>query len=407
MDRRQSTALQLVDAGLERLQNAVRWAGGRTCTSRRTGDPDLREPAASLFESSLSLAELPRFVFCAREGSVVVLDGIDGAALRELVDQDHAVPDDRRALFLSLQPVLSIEAYVEQVVARLAEAAMRLWPLWFTDVSFAMCGDNALGRQAAGVIAREAAARGPGVNASWAEAAARLALTGRAPRVAGALPAIEVAQLSRTICRTGLILVADLGSAANVPNAAALVHALEWIAHHSRAAVIALIAEMPKPESSFDRILFGARRVLLSDSESELRADAADRTDERRGELWLAPWRGAPHPMSEIEQRLAAMLDADKELAPLFAFNCSIRTVRGSLFRGDLVWTDGGLVVELDGYSDHATRRAFRGDRHRDYELMLSGFIVLRLANDEIVQDYERAIEKIRDVVRWRRSYLK
>jgi hypothetical protein len=58
----------------------------------------------------------------------------------------------------------ALKAYVEQVVAVLAETAMRLWPVWFTDVSFAMCCDDALGRQAAGVIAREAAARAPDVS---------------------------------------------------------------------------------------------------------------------------------------------------------------------------------------------------------------------------------------------------
>jgi very-short-patch-repair endonuclease len=39
-------------------------------------------------------------------------------------------------------------------------------------------------------------------------------------------------------------------------------------------------------------------------------------------------------------------------------------------------------------------------DRHRDYELSLSGYTVLRLANDEIAQDVEKAIEKIRDLVK-------
>lgn len=37
---------------------------------------------------------------------------------------------------------------------------------------------------------------------------------------------------------------------------------------------------------------------------------------------------------------------------------------------------------------------------------MLSGYAVLRLANEEIVQDYERAVAKIRDLVRWRRSQM-
>ena len=47
------------------------------------------------------------------------------------------------------------------------------------------------------------------------------------------------------------------------------------------------------------------------------------------------------------------------------------------------------------------------GDRHRDYELVLSGYTVLRLANDEVLQDFGRAVEKIRDVVRLRRALMK
>ena len=197
---------------------------------------------------TLLFGQAAQFVFRAPGGSVVALGGIDGAALRELVDQAEHIPDDRRALFVRLRSAGSVEAYVEQVIAVLAETATRLWPVWFTDVSFAMCCDDALGRQAAGVIAREAAARAPGVSSNWAEAAARLALAGRPPRVAGVLSAIELAQLSLAVSRVGLVLVADVSAAADAPSAAALAHALEWIAWHSRAAVVALFARVPPLE---------------------------------------------------------------------------------------------------------------------------------------------------------------
>jgi hypothetical protein len=109
-----------------------------------------------------------------------------------LVDQAEDIPDDRRALFLRLRPALTIEAYIEEVIAVLAETATRLSPVWFTDVSFAMCCDDALGRRAAGVIAREAAARVSSISSTWAEAAIRLVLAGRPPRVAGVLPAFAL-----------------------------------------------------------------------------------------------------------------------------------------------------------------------------------------------------------------------
>jgi hypothetical protein len=356
-------------------------------------------------EQTLLSGQAAQFVFRAPGGSVVSVGGIDGAALRELIDQVEHVPDDRRALFVRLPPAVSVEAYVEQVIAVLAEMAMRLWPVWFTDVTFAMCGDDALGRRAAGVIAREAAARAPSVSSTWVEAAACLALGGRPPRVAGVLPAIELAQLPLAISRGGLVLVADVSAAADAQSAAALAHALEWVARHSGAAVVALFAGLPPLDSPFDRILYGARRVIAdADPGASVSKPAAG--ESVGSETWLAPWHGAPHPLSEIEQRLAAMLSKDTELAALFCFNWFVDTVRGSRPKVDLVWMDGRLVVELDGYPDHTTHRAFIGDRHRDYELALSGYTVLRLANDEVEQDFGRAIEKIRDLVRRRRSQM-
>jgi hypothetical protein len=325
--------------------------------------------------------------------------------LRQLVDQAEHVPSDRRALFLQLQLAGSIEAYVEQVIAILAETAMRLWPVWFTDVSFVMCRDDALGRPASGVIAREAAARVPGVSSTWAEAAVRLALAGRPARVAGVLPAIELAQHSLAVGRAGLVLVADVSAAADASSAAALAYALEWIGQHSHAAVVVLFATVPPLESPFDRLLYGACRVI-GDADRGAYVREPETGESVDSEPWIAPWHGAPHPLSEVERRLAAMLSDDAELATLFYFNWFVDTVRGSRPKVDLVWIDGRLVVELDGYPDHATRRAFIGDRHRDYELALSGYTELRLANDEVSQDFGRAIEKIRDLVRLRRFQM-
>jgi very-short-patch-repair endonuclease len=64
------------------------------------------------------------------------------------------------------------------------------------------------------------------------------------------------------------------------------------------------------------------------------------------------------------------------------------------------LWPHGRLVVELDGYTDHSTPSAFERDRHRDYELIVSGYRVLRITNDEVKRDLEAAVSKIRDIVR-------
>jgi len=356
----------------------------------------------TLPDHGLPIGKAADFVLSAPAGAVVVLGGIDGESLRALVDEVEPEQCGRRALFARIVPAPTTEVVVEQVINLLAETARRLWPIWFTDVSFGGCRSDTLGRLAAGAIARSAAEKIAGLSPSWAEAAAKLALDNRAPRVIGTLPAIELAQLALAISRYGLVFVADAHTAARTgSNPAAVVHALEWIAQHSQGALVALFPELPRNEPPFDRILYGARQVIPVVNGIEL--DAPGAVDH---EAWIAPWRGLPHPLSEIEQRLAKALEADTELAPLFDFNQFVATVRGSKPKVDIVWMEGRLVVELDGYGSHGNRAAFMYDRHRDYELALSGYTVLRLANDEIAQDYGKAIEKIRDLVRLRRIQI-
>jgi very-short-patch-repair endonuclease len=380
---------------------------------RRLGSEysDAVRAGAPSLANAVSAQRLPedvvaKFVLGAPQGLVLSLGGIDGESLRTLLDRTEPDPSGRRVLFTPIVPAPTTEAIVEQIIGLLAETARRLWPVWFTDVSFGGCRNDALGQLAAGVIARSAAKQIAGLSPAWADAAARLALDNRPPRVSGTPAAVEVAQLALTISRSGLVLLADVSTSERMgPNPAALVHALEWIATHAHCAVVALFSELPPNEPPFDRILYGTRWVV-SESSSKPCTVEPGASVAAEGGPWIAPWRGQPHPLSDTEQRLAKALGADAELAPLFGFNQFVDTVRGSRPKVDLVWTAGRLVVELDGYGSHGNRAAFVYDRHRDYELTLSGYTVLRLANEEIAQDIERAIEKIRDLVRLRRTQI-
>ena len=78
---------------------------------------------------------------------------------------------------------------------------------------------------------------------------------------------------------------------------------------------------------------------------------------------------------------MAARLSRDPVLGPLFEYNMPVTTVRNSRYQVDLVWFDGKIVVEIDSYRFHSSRSDFANDRHRDYELQLSGFLVLRLTH--------------------------
>ncbi len=352
-----------------------------------------RDPASALPPSGAAT-----FVLAASSGAVVALGGIDSEYLRRLLDQVEIERVSPRALFARIAPASTTEAVIAQVVDLLSGTARRLWPIWFTDMDFRECGNDTLGRLAAAAMVRRAAAEIAGLSLPWAEAAIGLALDDRAPRVREMPQAVELAQLALTVSRRGLVLIADVAEACAKSDPAAVVHALEWVARHADIAVVALFPELPPLEPPFERILYGARRVLIGADMPGTGVEAGA-SSKRDAEPWLAPWLGSPHPLSETEQRLAKALGADPELSPLFGCNQLVDTVRGSRPKVDLVWTQGRLVVEIDGYGSHGNRMAFMYDRHRDYELTLSGYTVLRLANDEIAQDIGKAVEKIRDIV--------
>jgi very-short-patch-repair endonuclease len=114
--------------------------------------------------------------------------------------------------------------------------------------------------------------------------------------------------------------------------------------------------------------------------------------------------RSRAHHASAIEQRVEAALRRDPELGPLFSCN-EIVPIEGYGLqpRVDLLWREGRIVVELDG-REHQSDPNFANDRHRDYELLVSGYLVLRITNDQAETDLQHAIEKIRAVVRFRRA---
>ena len=348
-----------------------------------------------LREETISQESVAGLVLKATPGAVLVLAGLDGTLLRRLMDQVEAEPNSARALFPRISHAQTTDAVVQQLTEQLAATAQRLWPIWFTDVSFAECRPDTLGRFAAHGIVRRAAAQISGLQTVWAESATDLALNQKAPRVRNMPAAVEVAQLALAVSRNGLVFVVDVEQACADSNPAAIVHALEWSAQLTQCAVIALFRVLPPHQPPFDRILYGARVLFVGDEKAGESAEAPVRNDG----IWLAPWLGSPHPLSETEQRLEKALRADKELAPLFGCNQFVETMRGSRPKVDFVWTQGRMVVELDGYGSHGNRAAFMYDRHRDYELTLSGYTVLRLANDEIAQDIGKAVEKIRDIV--------
>lgn len=355
----------------------------------------------------LSAPALAAVLLGAPQGGIVCVDGVGLSQLCSLFNEMELPSGAPRLLFLPLAPADTPEAVAENLLTRLADIALRMWPVWYDDVRFPAQGADTLARMAVTAAARRTAAGHPGVLSAWIEAGALLALESRPPKVRRTPAGTQLDQLSRVIGPDGLLLVVEVPQPLPAARAEAFVAGLEWIARHLQGAVVALFLQPPAELSPFDRIRHGAWR--LADEADIAPPENHVNGHEVRAESegpWLIPWRGRPHPLSALEQRLARLIEADAELAPLFGFNLPVETVRGSRPRVDLLWAEGRLVVELDGYADHGTRAAFQRDRHRDFELALSGYAVLRLANDEIAQDCWLALEKIRDLVRHRRQVL-
>jgi very-short-patch-repair endonuclease len=58
--------------------------------------------------------------------------------------------------------------------------------------------------------------------------------------------------------------------------------------------------------------------------------------------------------------------------------------VAGEEMQCDFVWHRERLIVEVDAWETHRTRRAFRGDRRRDRVLRREGWDVVRVTGHEV-----------------------
>jgi len=171
---------------------------------------------------------------------------------------------------------------------------------------------------------------------------------------------------------------------------------LEWLTRQVPARIVAVLPSAWAERAELDSVGWESR---IAGEDSDDLAGNPPTLDEPR--LLVGPIRGQPHPNRPGEQLMASRLTLDPELRSLFEYNVLVPTVRGNRYRVDLVWFAGRLVVEIDGYWCHSSRADFEGDRHRDYELHLSGYLVLRLTHDSVMRDVELAIDKVRDLMKF------
>jgi very-short-patch-repair endonuclease len=64
-------------------------------------------------------------------------------------------------------------------------------------------------------------------------------------------------------------------------------------------------------------------------------------------------------------------------------------------FEVDFVWRDQRLVVEIDGFTYHASRAAFERDRQRDSILAARGYTVIRVTWRQLVDAPEAVVARL------------
>jgi very-short-patch-repair endonuclease len=96
----------------------------------------------------------------------------------------------------------------------------------------------------------------------------------------------------------------------------------------------------------------------------------------------LACEAGPAFTRSEAEQRFLTLIR--KAQLPLPEAN-----VRVGNYEVDFLWRRQALVVEVDGYAFHSSRRRFENDRRRDALLTAGGLNVLRVTWRQVVHEPE------------------
>lgn len=329
---------------------------------------------------------------------VIVVDDVqeDWSAVEQLL-QDEVGAGRVFSCRWNIAPDLN--RTLDDLVRCLAQAVFDIWPEWYgrcwisseenssTEISLKI-----------NQLLRELHSSRPRVIASWMQEATRLTTAGQLPLPAGVPRALQVGQLALALETQDLLIM--LGTLQTVPqHARSLVAAAEWLASESKAQVAIVVAKADHRHEALQRLPHALLDLTASSKENPSTEHSVPEPMHT-----LSPPLGRPHPFSPAEQLLYSRLTQDSELCRLISFNQLVTLGDFTKYRVDLLWSAGKIVVEIDGMREHLNRYAFVRDRERDAELLIHGYLVLRLPHDQVMEDVDQAVDRIRRVVKLRQS---
>jgi len=317
-------------------------------------------------------------------------------ALSALELSPDAEPE-RRWVVLRWREPPRIDEAIRLVLGELASVAGAVWPDWF---GFSHGSDLPSPDRLIEVAQRTS------LSPDWIRHAWKDCQQGRLPLAADYPPVVTMRHLTAAITEDELtiVLAVDSDNPSSV-HLDGICRMTQWLAANSPAHCCLLLNTALYGSSELASVDYEPLFWTLASRQVNRHEPNSGGPEENKVRLW--PLLGRPHPLSPGEQKLYQTLQADPVLAGQFQFNCPVTTWRGSTYFVDLLADALKIVVEVDGYRHHSNRVAFGIDRQRDYELHTSGYLVLRLPHDEIMQNLEACMEKIRHFLRFRQQHPK
>ena len=295
-----------------------------------------------------------------------------------------------------LQTASSASAVIDDVLGRLTQVAVELFPLWLPDGDAVQSGGISLDRAVVRMMAQRHAASSEHF-APFLLSVAESAVVGRIQT--GHFPAeIQARGLERILADSYqrdavVLLVTSDDLPVDQQRSAAL--AYEWLSNHGGFGVWLTDQALP----AIDRF----PTITAGDSASVAELPAPDDGSRSPAVVEYPAPIGKPHPGSAAEQLM------ERHLA---ACEWAVGRKWNTLHRGhplappmrvDLMWEDERCVVEIDG-ADHRTADKYADDRRRDNVLVLDAFAVLRFTNEEVVDDPQRVVGTIEQLLTSRRQ---